>query len=194
MGRKRTFDYDQALEQATHLFWAKGYTNTSLADLLKAMGIGEGSFYLMAKSKKSLYLRCLQHYNATVTRRRWEALTASPSIQAGVRAFFRVVLDDLEDADTPNVCLMAGSLAPDVLGADDLRRYVVDEMLTLEQALAARLAAARESGGLPATFDADLAAQVVVTFLQGFYRVIRVLKDRAQMERQVEAVLTGLGL
>ena len=64
----------------------------------------------------------------------------------------------------------------------------------LEKALAGRLDAARRAGELPPRLDATLAASVIVTFLQGFFRVVRVLKDRAEMERQVEAMLAGLSL
>lgn len=194
MGRQREFDYSQAVARATRVFWAKGYSGTTMRDLLKAMRIGEGSFYNSMKSKKSLYLECLKHYNDTVTRRRWEALAAEPSARAGVRKYFQAVLDDLDDPKTPNVCLMAGSLTSDVLAARDLQQYVLTEMQTLEQALVARLEAARRAGELPREFNPEVAAQVIVTFSQGFFRVIRVLCNRADMERQIEALLAGLGL
>ncbi len=37
------FDYERAVDKAMLLFWNNGYTETSLRDLLKVMGIGEGS-------------------------------------------------------------------------------------------------------------------------------------------------------
>jgi TetR/AcrR family transcriptional regulator, transcriptional repressor for nem operon len=73
MARTLEFDYTTALERATRLFWENGYPNTSLRDLLKKMGIGEGSFYNTLKSKKNAYLECLKHYNETVNLRRAEA-------------------------------------------------------------------------------------------------------------------------
>ena len=194
MGRPREFDRAKAIERATRLFWAKGYSNASVRELMKVMRIGEGSFYNDLVSKKSLYLECLRHYNDTVTRRRWEALTAETSIRRGVRKFFEAVLDDLDDPKTPNVCLMAGSLSADVLSARDLARYVTTELQSLEGALVERLEAARESGELAHEFDSEVAAQVIVTFLQGLFRVVRVLRSRAEMERQIEALLAGLGL
>lgn len=194
MGRPREFDRAKAIERATRLFWAKGYSNASVRDLMKVMRIGEGSFYNDLVSKKSLYLECLRHYNDTVTRRRWEALIAEASIKRGVRKFFEAVLDDLDDPKTPNVCLMAGSLSAEVLSARDLARYVTTEMQTLEAALVERLDAARESGELAPELDSEVAAQVIVTFLQGLFRVVRVLRSRAEMERQIEALLAGLGL
>ena len=191
MGRKRAFDYDDVIERATRLFWSKGYASTSLRDLLEAMGIGESSFYNLVRSKQELYVECLRHYNNTVTLRRWQALAAEPSIRDGIRAYFRVVLDDLDDPAVPNVCLMAGSLSADVLGADELRDYVVTEMRRGQDTLTGLLA---QAGELPEHFDAQTAAQTIVTYLQGLFRVARILDDRAQLERQIEALLTGLGL
>jgi len=80
MPRTREFDYDLALDQAMRLFWAKGYSNTSLRELLKVMRIGEGSFYNAVRSKKALYLACLKHYNDVVTRRRLQAFEAEPTV------------------------------------------------------------------------------------------------------------------
>jgi len=40
MGRPRTFDRDQAVEQALHLFWQHGYDATSLAQLKAGLGGG----------------------------------------------------------------------------------------------------------------------------------------------------------
>jgi len=190
MGRKRAFDYDDVLERATRLFWSRGYASTSLRDLLEVMGIGESSFYNLVKSKQELYLECLRHYNDTVTLRRWEALAAEPSIRDGIRAYFRVVLDDLDDPAVPNVCLMAGSLSADVLGADELRDYVLTEMRQLQAMLTGLLTQDEE---LPKHCDAETTAQTIVTYLQGLFRVARILNDRAQLERQIEALLTGLG-
>jgi hypothetical protein len=67
-------------------------------------------------------------------------------------------------------------------------------MRLFEKVLVDRLAAARKAGELPGTFKPDVAAQVIVTYLQGLFRVVRVLKDRREMERQIKALLSGLGL
>src|SRR5262252_2832684 len=124
MGRKLEFNYARAIERATRVFWAKGYSAASMRDLLKAMGIGEGSFYHLFGSKNRLYLECLKHYNETVTRRRLDALEAEPSVRKALRSFFRGLLDDLENPKRPYVCLMARSLSPDVLDEAELEASV----------------------------------------------------------------------
>lgn len=188
------FDYARAVDQATQLFWKKGYSNASLRDLLRVMGIGEGSFYNTFGSKRRLYLQCLKHYHETVTRRRLRALQSTPSAKAGVRAFFENVLDELDDPKIPSVCLLAGSLSGDVLGERELGRTVLSDMKDFTAAFQERLESAKRAGELPKDFDAAVAAQLLVTFLLGLFRVIRVLQDRSEVERQLEVLLSAIGL
>ncbi len=63
MARPREFDEQQALARAMEVFWKKGYQNTSLDDLLDAMGIQRGSFYNTFGSKKETYLRAIDRYH-----------------------------------------------------------------------------------------------------------------------------------
>ena len=195
MARTLEFNYTTTLERATRLFWETGYTSTSLRDLLKTMGIGEGSFYNTLKSKKNAYLECLKHYNATVNRSRGEALFSPPTAAAGVRALFHTVLDCLDDPNTPSrLCLMAGSITREVMEEPDLREYVKEQMSLLAERMVARLNADKEAGVLSAEFDPELVVPVVVTYLQGLWRMALVSYERPRFERQIDMFLTGLGL
>ena len=194
MGRKLEFNYERAVERATKVFWAKGYSAASMRDLLKAMGIGEGSFYHLFGSKNRLYLDCLNHYNETVTRQRLEALDAAPAVRKGLRDFFKGLMDDLDNPKRPHVCLMARSLSSEVVDEADLGAAVKAGMKLFEERISARLKKAKSTGELPSSFQAELSAQIIFTFLQGYFRVVKVLKPREEMWPQIEALLTGLGL
>jgi TetR/AcrR family transcriptional regulator, transcriptional repressor for nem operon len=195
VARTLEFDYTTALEGATRLFWETGYYSTSLRDLLKKMNIGDGSFYNTFKSKKNAYLECLKHYNATVNRPRGEALFSAPSAALGVRAIFNTVLDCLDDPDTPSrICLMAASITHEVLSEPDLREYVQEQMSIFTEGLVDRLSADKELGLLPAEFDPRLVVPVIITYLQGLWRMALVSYDRSQFERQINVFLTGLRL
>src|SRR5438067_13871485 len=146
MTRALEFDYEKAIDRATRVFWEKGYSGASLRDLLKAIVIGEGSFYNTLKSKKQLYLECLKHYNDTVGRRRAEALFSPSSAKEGVRGLFKRVLDDLDDPRTPRVCLVAGSVSSDVLAEQDLQKFVQTDMAAFVGAFSDRLKSAKDTG------------------------------------------------
>ena len=60
-GRPRKFNEEEIIQKATDVFWAKGYEATSSEDLLKTMGIGKGSFYLLFKGgKEELFIRTME--------------------------------------------------------------------------------------------------------------------------------------
>src|SRR5262245_54700349 len=170
MARPLGFDRDRAIDRATRVFWKKGYSGTSLRDLLKAMGIGEGSFYNTLKSKKRLYLECLERYNDTVGRRRAEALFSPSSAMEGIRGLFRSVLDDLDDPRIPRACLLARSVSSDVLAERDLQRVVQRDMAAFVGAFSNRLKSAKDNGELPSEFDVESVAEIIATYLQGLFR------------------------
>ena len=195
MARTLEFDYTNAVDKATRVFWKTGYAGTSLRDLLRSMSIGEGSFYNTLKSKKHAYLESLKHYNATVGRQRGEAFFSAPTAKLGVRALFKAVLDCLDDPKAPSrLCLMAGSITREVLAESDLRKYVQQQMSMLAEGMTARLTTDQEGGLLPPDFDPRIVVPIIITYMQGMFRMALVSYDRPQFERQIDVFLTGLGL
>jgi TetR/AcrR family transcriptional repressor of nem operon len=195
MARAIAFDYDRALERATWLFWKSGSAGTSLRDLLKIMDIGEGSFYNTLKSKKRLYLACVRRYEETEGRKRGQALMSASTASRGIHALFGMVLDCLDNPSTPSrLCMMAAMASEEVLSEPDLRKLVEDGLGSFHARLVERLSQDRDEGRLPATLDPHVTASVVVTYLQGIWRMALVDYDRPRFERQIDAFLTALGL
>ncbi|MEQ9285587.1 MAG: TetR/AcrR family transcriptional regulator [Cyclobacteriaceae bacterium] len=59
-GRPRKFKEDEVIQKACDVFWEKGYAAASSEDLLQAMNMGKGSFYLHFKDgKEELFKRTL---------------------------------------------------------------------------------------------------------------------------------------
>ncbi len=61
-GRQRSFDKQQALEQAMRVFWQKGYVGASLMDLTESMGINKPSMYAAFGNKEQLFIQATQNY------------------------------------------------------------------------------------------------------------------------------------
>ena len=62
MARPRSFDIEDALEKAMHVFWEHGYEGASLPDLLDGMGLTRGSLYKAFTDKKTLFMQVLERY------------------------------------------------------------------------------------------------------------------------------------
>ena len=86
VGRPKDFDEGVALRHATDLFWEKGYANTSLDDLLAAMGIARSSFYSTFGSKQKVLWAALSLYTGDLVGRMRDAADAESSPRSALTA------------------------------------------------------------------------------------------------------------
>lgn len=193
MGRRLGFDPERALDRATRLFWSKGYAAASLKDLLHAMEIGESSLYHFVDGKKELYQECLKHYNQSVTTRRFRALQSEPAIGRALRAFFEVIFTDLSQRENPRGCLMTNSLSQEVLQDPTLKRYVFGQMDAFEGYLEGRFRKTVRTGELKPDFPCKTAAQLLVTHLQGVFKM-SACNSPNMLRKQTELLLKSLGV
>lgn len=64
MARPREFDEGSVLDSVMNIFWQKGYTNTSLDDVIQLTGLRKGSLYSCFGNKERLFRLALDRYAA----------------------------------------------------------------------------------------------------------------------------------
>lgn len=89
MKRAQPYNRDQALTAALELFWRKGYHATSLKDLEQALSMKPGSIYAAFKSKRALYLACLERYFNAGLDDFSAAIAQAPSYLEGLASYLR---------------------------------------------------------------------------------------------------------
>src|SRR5689334_6119833 len=62
MARTKEFDPDVALQKALELFWERGYEATSMADLVRHLGVARASIYATFGGKHDLYVKAFERY------------------------------------------------------------------------------------------------------------------------------------
>ena len=195
MARKMEFDYDKAVDQAMRVFWRHGYSGASLRDLLKAMKIGEGSFYNTLKSKKRLYSECLKRYGEIEGKKRSLALTSAPNASLGIRAMLSAMFDSLDDPKSPSpLCMFAGMISEDVMADHELKKAIIMRVNQTQKTIEDKINEDKKAGRLPKNYDAGTIATILVTYFQGIWRMAMISYKREQFERESEAFLQGLGL
>ncbi len=93
MARPREFDEERALDRAMRVFWTQGYEGTSLHDLLQAMEISKSSFYETFGSKRDLFMRSLEHFDATQALHAVTKLDADVPVKTIIAEMFAVIID-----------------------------------------------------------------------------------------------------
>ncbi|MDH4316580.1 MAG: TetR/AcrR family transcriptional regulator, partial [Gammaproteobacteria bacterium] len=62
MVRSRAFDPEQALSRAVDLFSSRGYSETSMDDIVKATGVSRYGIYGTFGNKRELFEQALERY------------------------------------------------------------------------------------------------------------------------------------
>jgi AcrR family transcriptional regulator len=160
MARPRSFDIDEAVEQALALFWSRGYEGTSLTDLTLAMGINRPSFYAAFGSKEELFHRALARYVQGLGTRLFPS--SSRTIREVIGDILRVYSVGAEDPSLPRGCMLVQGALVCSEESRPLRDLLTERRKELERALRERCERAKAAGELPEETDpTDLARYVI---------------------------------
>ncbi|MCF5027144.1 TetR/AcrR family transcriptional regulator [Pseudomonas lurida] len=192
MGRPRTFDREQAVDQALHLFWQHGYDATSLAQLKASLGggISAPSFYAAFGSKEALFDECVQRYLATyaqVTECLWdESLPPRLAVETTLRQSVRMQCED----GHPKGCMVALGVmsAPSPENAR-VAQGLTQSRLRTRAGLVACVERAMRTGQLPGTVNPTVMATVFDSFLQGVSILARDNVPHATLDAAISQLL-----
>lgn len=145
-GRPKGFDKRVALERAMQLFWRQGYEKTALAELLEEMGISRQSLYDTFGSKRSLFIRAIEHYRDEHLAQALALLardgSALENVRAVVRFFERLSLGE-------RGCLVANAMVEVAPHDDEIAELLSETLGLLETSMRIALERAKRAGELP---------------------------------------------
>jgi len=166
MGRPRAFDMDQALDQALHVFWEKGYAGTSITELTGAMGINPPSLYAAFGNKEKLFKKALDRYEDLRDQILEEAF-AAPTAREAVTRLLEGTAERLSDKCNPRGCLMVQGALSGGEECEAVKRDLASRRARVEALIRKRLRRAKREGDLPSDADAAALARFVATVMHG---------------------------
>jgi AcrR family transcriptional regulator len=159
-GRPRAYDRDLVLDQAAELFWANGFSATSLDELGATMGMVRPSIYNAFGDKEALFLSALERYQETVGSTPLKAMAGEDSIHAAVAAFFDQVVTYTTADETHRGCLL-GSVAA-ATDSPTIHSYLRANLQRTEEDIARRLQRAVDQGELPHGYSPAEGARLTI--------------------------------
>lgn len=145
-GRNRSFDKDNALEQAMLVFWKNGYPGTSLTDLTNVMGINKSSLYAAFGNKEKLFNQAVDFYlNKHGVVHLAELFKTELSLKKRVQNYLFSIATMVTNPDLPKGCFIgqstsevAGTCLPEnsvtnIIGINQQTRLTLTEFFEKEQ-------------------------------------------------------------
>ena len=129
-------------------FWAKGYRDTSVGDLVVATGVQPGSLYgAFEGGKRQLFIEALKLYSRLVVPQKLGALERPGASIAEVRAYFDGLVSDLMSPEGRIGCLMVNTTVELAAEDSEVAALTRAHMARLEASAGRALRTARDRSG-----------------------------------------------
>jgi len=192
MVRTRTFDPSTALSQAVDLFSSKGYSDTSMDDIVRATGVSRYGIYGTFGNKRELFEQALDRYAEGMGKSSFLRLLEPDASLAHIRTIFDERVADMCCTEEPKGCLFihtAMQLAPD---DEELQGVLRKFMKRMSKAFSVGLESAKERGEVRADLDARVAGESLTSTMFGLAVLGRSGFGTEELNGIVDATLAAL--
>lgn len=189
MARIREFDPQQALEGAMELFWRKGYSDTSIRDLVAHTGVAHAGLYSQFGGKEAIFSAALQRYIDTVLSRLILVVEVPSSGLAELRRFFDRWASEARKGTFHEGCFLCNSAVEFGDEAGVVRQQVSSCLDRISAAFEAALLHARASGDLRRDLDP---AETAGFLLEIFLGAAVLLRSKAKPVHVIQGVKVAL--
>jgi TetR/AcrR family transcriptional repressor of nem operon len=181
MGRPRSFEESELLEQVMVAFWRDGYSATTYRGLESLSGVGIRSLANTFGEKDELYAKALTRYRNMVAGN-LDAMFDPPGVDAIVRVFERVSSSSGDTDPRRSGCLMVNT----VFEVDEPPKGIADEVTAYRDLWRSQFRAALEADQI---VDADSRAEFLVGSLWGALSQIRFAADTTAARPMTSVVI-----
>ncbi|MBO0930012.1 TetR/AcrR family transcriptional regulator [Fibrella aquatilis] len=185
MARPKAFAEQDALQAAMETFWQKGYHQTSMQDLVDAMGINRASLYDTFADKHTLYKLALVHYADLNRAELTEAIAEAESARAKIQLIFDRVVQEIVDDSEQKGCFLTNATLEMLPHYPDVATIITDDT----EALTATLHDLLHEGIAAKEFRAKLPVDEVVPYLISQLSGLRVLGKTNASPTMLKAVV-----
>lgn len=166
-GRPRRYDSDAALEKIMALFWRKGFTATSMDDLVIETQMNKPSLYAAFGNKAALYEKAIERFNniaSTRYRHELEKQSDQDRVTERVKRYLISAIHFYTDSEGLTGCMVLSTAVTEV--EDPAIRTMLNQVINAQtQQVEDALQAALETGELKKGTDVHTIALGVVALL-----------------------------
>jgi TetR/AcrR family transcriptional regulator, transcriptional repressor for nem operon len=184
-GRPRKFDEKEVIRKASAIFWKKGYESSSADELLEAMNMGKGSFYLHFKDGKlELYRRSLELFSEEAMERFDKELQNAEDRVGFLKKFISSLADSPAERKEKGCYL--GNCVVEMSGIEPALKDQAGALLArLEKAFYVIICQAQEKGQLKTKTAPEILAKYLINLRNGINVTARTEKNTRQLKEMI---------
>ena len=191
MPRPTEFDAAEVVHQAMEVFWAQGYTATSIQDLVDSTGVLRGSLYHTFSDKHTLYVQTLTRYGEIALRRADDILAQSENPMDGVRQILMDIVDEPLQSRSRG-SMLCNAIAEVVPQDTDVAQVIQRITAQLKMLIQTALDGAKSEKMLDARKNTAVLANYLVSSLQGLCVTAKAGAPRDELEDIVDVTMSAL--
>jgi len=192
-GRPMSFDRQELVELAMHLFWERGFESVSLKEIAKAAGLTRASLYNCFGSKEALFQEAMALYDRQSPDAAFGNLEEGQSVGEALFDFFDSTCRQRAGDEKARGCLAANCI--NELGTIGTRmgEKVQNDFNRKKNTIRQMLDRARASGEIPPDSDSAGLADLMMTFMVGLSTFSKTGPTEAELRRLCELFLNQMG-
>lgn len=192
MVRTRTFDPSTALAEAVNLFSSKGYSATSMEDIVQATGVSRYGLYAAFGNKRELFEQALEHFADSMGRRSFLRLLEPGASLDHIRQIFADRVQDMCCLDENKGCLFIHTAMGLAKQDEDLREVLQKFMRRMSKAFEIGLESAKGLGEVRNEVDVAAAGELLTSTMFGLAVLGRTGFKEAALTGIVESTLASV--
>ena len=193
MPRSPEFDRDEVVEAAQSVFWDRGYSQTSVADLVEATGLKPGSLYGAFGSKKGVFLEVLEAYNRGFIRHVGALRRHESGALAGLITILDAIIDDAVTGEDCRGCLAVNAMLEMSRHDDDIAERLQLHTERMRKAFAELVSTAQAQGDIEPQRNPEDVAAFLMNNIWGLRVMCRHEADREVLNGIAAGILAGVG-
>ncbi len=174
---------ERILAEGMRVMHKRGFTGSSVRDIIKAAEVPQGSFTNHFSSKEAFGIEVLDiYYNQCFGLTGQTLLNDALPALARLRKWLDGMLGTMNNDDEWNGCMLGNFGADHSEGTDQLQERVREIFLELQSNIGYCLKAAVKAGELPKGTDVNGLAAFIQSSVEGAVLVSKAIKSRKPME------------
>ena len=182
MARTIEFNRDDVLHSAMTIFWQKGYSLTSIPNLVTATKLNPGSIYAAFDSKEGLFLETLEFYGSLSLATLQQFISDADSPLIGIRNFFDALINKPQE-EIKRGCLLVNTILEMSSHNATIQAQANKQLKAVETELFDALTKAQNLGELTDQADLKSLAKYLMVNIWG----LRVMAKTGQLNDNFEA-------